>query len=81
MLVSLEVSSHDAVAAGEAMPLGRQSNDPLAAYANHVRILHLARQINSTPGDLSSHMLFLPQPKLRISRGSALTGRDKTANT
>jgi hypothetical protein len=30
---------------------------------------------------LSSHMLFLPQPKLRISRGSALTGRDKTANT
>ena len=59
MLVSLEVSSHDAVAAGEAMPLGRQSNDPLAAYANHVRIVHLARQINSTRGTLSSYIVVL----------------------
>jgi len=41
MLLSLEVPSHDAVAAGEAMPLGRQSNDPLAAYVNHVRNTHL----------------------------------------
>jgi hypothetical protein len=53
------------------MPLGRQSNDSLAANANHVRILHLAVRIDSKLENLSSALCI----------GSALTGRDKTANT
>jgi hypothetical protein len=54
MFGCLEVPSHDAVAAGEAMPLGRQSNDSLAANAGHVQILHRARVINRKLPDLSS---------------------------